>query len=205
MDCIIIKANATQSGIVFEASDNTVETLPTGFPCKFAALFVFHKGEWRDVKIGFKDSHEILGAFISAMAKFFDKLDTTDPLAKTIDYNLNPADNVIVVSIVGNFNYGSVAGNLQFGSSWWFLDQKVGMEKQMNVLSNMGLLSHFLGMLTNLRSFFSYLRHDYFRRILCNLIGSHVEKGLLPASEMTWTGEMVENISYKNANSYFGF
>lgn len=144
-------------------------------------------------------------SFASAMARFFDKLDTTNQLAKTIVYNLNPADNEIVATMIGNFNDGSTAGKIQFGSAWWFLDQKDGMEKQMNALSNMGLLSRFVGMLTDSRSFLSYPRHDYFRRILCNLMGNDVEKGLLPASEMAWMGEMVENISYKNARDYFGF
>lgn len=144
-------------------------------------------------------------SFASAMSRFFDKLDTTDQLAKTIIYNLNPADNEIVATMIGNFNDGSTAGKIQFGSSWWFLDQKDGMEKQMNALSNMGLLSRFVGMLTDSRSFLSYPRHDYFRRILCNLIGNDVEKGMLPASEMDWMGEMVENICYNNAKNYFGF
>lgn len=144
-------------------------------------------------------------SFASAMARFFDKLDTTNQLAKTIVYNLNPADNEIVATMIGNFNDGSVAGKIQFGSAWWFLDQKDGMEKQMNALSNMGLLSRFVGMLTDSRSFLSYPRHDYFRRILCNLLGNDVQQGMLPASEMDWMGEMVENICYNNANSYFGF
>lgn len=144
-------------------------------------------------------------SFASAMSRFFDKLDNTDQLAKTIVYNLNPADNEIVATMIGNFNDGSIAGKIQFGSSWWFLDQKDGMEKQMNALSNMGLLSRFVGMLTDSRSFLSYPRHDYFRRILCNLIGNDVEKGMLPASEIVWMGEMVENICYNNAKNYFGF
>lgn len=144
-------------------------------------------------------------SFASAMAKFFDKLDTSDQLAKTIIYNLNPADNEIIATMIGNFNDGSIAGKIQFGSAWWFLDQKDGMEKQMNALSNMGLLSRFVGMLTDSRSFLSYPRHDYFRRILCNLLGNDVEKGLLPASEMKWMGAMVENICYNNAKNYFGF
>lgn len=140
-----------------------------------------------------------------ALAKFFDKLDSTDQLAKTILYNLNPADNEIFATMIGSFNDGSTPGKIQYGSAWWFLDQKDGMEKQMNTLSNMGLLSRFVGMLTDSRSFLSYPRHEYFRRILCNLIGNDVENGLLPASELAWIGEMVENISYNNAKKYFRF
>ena len=107
--------------------------------------------------------------------------------------------------MVGNFNDGSVAGKVQFGSGWWFLDQKDGMEKQLNALSNMGLLSRFVGMLTDSRSFLSYPRHEYFRRILCNLLGHDVENGELPAEILPWLGEVVENVSYRNAKAYFGF
>lgn len=138
------------------------------------------------------------------LARFLDRLDTNDKLAKTILYNLNPRDNAVMATMIGNFNDGSIAGKMQFGSGWWHLDQKDGMEDQMNILSNMGLLSRFVGMLTDSRSFLSYPRHDYFRRILCNLLGNDVEKGELPA-DMEWLGQMVENICYHNAKSYFGF
>jgi glucuronate isomerase len=138
------------------------------------------------------------------MSDFFDKLDTHNQLAKTIIYNLNPGDNELVATMIGNFNDGSVPGKMQFGSAWWFLDQKEGMTKQMNTLSNMGLLSRFVGMITDSRSFLSYPRHDYFRRILCNLIGNDIENGELPA-DMQWLGQMVENICYHNAKNYFGF
>ncbi len=140
-----------------------------------------------------------------AMSRFFDQLDKENKLAKTIIYNLNPKDNDMVATMIGNFQDGSVAGKMQFGSGWWFLDQKTGMEAQMNSLSNLGLLSRFVGMLTDSRSFLSYPRHEYFRRILCNLVGNDVEQGLLPASEMPFLGEMIENISYKNAKRYFDF
>jgi glucuronate isomerase len=140
-----------------------------------------------------------------ALSRFLDRLDNQDKLAKTIIYNLNPADNDLIATMTGNFNDGSVAGKVQFGSGWWFLDQKDGMEKQMNALSNMGLLSRFVGMLTDSRSFLSFPRHEYFRRILCNLLGRDVEEGELPAEELSWIGQLVENISYGNANSYFGF
>ncbi|GAB3712772.1 glucuronate isomerase [Spirosoma flavus] len=139
-----------------------------------------------------------------AMSRFLDRLDTNDKLAKTIIYNLNPADNDLIATMIGNFNDGSVAGKVQFGSGWWFLDQKDGMERQMNALSNMGLLSRFVGMLTDSRSFLSYPRHEYFRRILCNLLGNDIENGELP-DDMEWTGQVVQNICYGNAKSYFGF
>jgi glucuronate isomerase len=138
------------------------------------------------------------------MAKFFDRLDTQNRLTKTIIYNLNPRDNELIATMTGNFNDGSVPGKMQFGSGWWFLDQKDGMEKQINTLSNMGLLSRFVGMLTDSRSFLSYPRHEYFRRILCNLIGHDVENGELP-NETEWLGKLVENICYNNAKEYFGF
>lgn len=141
---------------------------------------------------------------VRALSKFLNTLDSTDQLAKTILYNLNPADNEAMATMIGNFNDGSVAGKLQYGSAWWFLDQKDGMEKQINALSNMGLLSRFVGMLTDSRSFLSYPRHEYFRRILCNLIGNDVENGELP-NNMVWLGKQVENICYYNARNFFGF
>ncbi|GAB6012592.1 glucuronate isomerase [Viscerimonas tarda] len=140
-----------------------------------------------------------------AMSKFFNRLDTGNKLAKTIIYNLNPRDNDLIATMIGNFQDGSVAGKIQFGSGWWFLDQRTGMEAQMNSLSNLGLLSRFVGMLTDSRSFLSYPRHEYFRRILCNLIGNDVEKGLLPASEIDFLGQLVENVSYFNAKRFFNF
>ena len=140
-----------------------------------------------------------------AMSKFFNRLDTDNKLAKTIIYNLNPRDNDLIATMIGNFQDGSVAGKIQFGSGWWFLDQRTGMEAQMNSLSNLGLLSRFVGMLTDSRSFLSYPRHEYFRRILCNLIGNDVEKGLLPASEMEFLGKLVEDVSYFNAKRFFNF
>ncbi|GAB3178241.1 glucuronate isomerase [Telluribacter humicola] len=139
-----------------------------------------------------------------ALTRFLDRLDSSDELAKTILYNLNPSDNEIIATMIGNFNDGSVAGKIQFGSGWWFLDQKDGMERQMNALSNMGLLSRFVGMLTDSRSFLSYPRHEYFRRILCNLIGNDVENGELP-NDLPWLGKLVQDISYNNAKNYFGF
>lgn len=139
------------------------------------------------------------------MAKFFSRIDSDDKLTKTIIYNLNPRDNEMLATMIGNFQDGSIAGKMQFGSGWWFLDQKNGMESQMNSLSNQGLLSRFVGMLTDSRSLLSYPRHEYFRRILCNLIGNDIEQGLLPASELPFLGKMVENISYYNAKNFFKF
>ncbi len=139
-----------------------------------------------------------------SMSKFLNRLDTEDKLPKTIIYNLNPRDNELVATMLGNFQDGSVPGKIQMGSGWWFLDQKDGMERQMNALSVLGLLSRFVGMLTDSRSLLSYPRHEYFRRILCNLLGNDVEKGLIP-NDMKLLGEMVENISYNNAKNYFQF
>ncbi len=139
-----------------------------------------------------------------ALSKFLNKLDSTDQLAKTILYNLNPADNEMMATMVGNYNDGSVAGKVQFGAAWWFLDQKDGMVKQMNALSNMGMLSKFVGMLTDSRSFMSYPRHEYFRRILCNLFGEEIENGELPA-DIEWTGKIISDICYNNAKEYFKF
>lgn len=139
-----------------------------------------------------------------ALSAFLDRLDGQDKLAKTIIYNLNPADNELIATMIGNFNDGSVAGKVQFGSGWWFLDQKDGMERQINALSNMGLLSRFVGMLTDSRSFMSYPRHEYFRRILCNILGHDIENGELP-DNLAWTGQIIQNICYGNAQAYFGF
>lgn len=139
------------------------------------------------------------------MSRFFDRLDHNNKLAQTIVYNINPAANAMVATMMGNFQDGSVAGKMQWGSGWWFLDQKGGIEAQLNTLSEQGLLSRFVGMLTDSRSFLSYPRHDYFRRVLCNLIGRDVENGEIPAEEMPRIGQMVEDICYYNAKNYFRF
>lgn len=138
------------------------------------------------------------------LATFLNKLDNENKLTRTIVYNLNPADNELMATMIGNFNDGSLKGKVQFGSAWWFLDQKDGMEKQINALSNMGLLSCFIGMLTDSRSFLSFPRHEYFRRILCNLFGRDVQNGELPY-DMDWLGKIVQDISYYNARNYFNF
>ena len=155
-------------------------------------------------QLGADTGFDSIGDFEIArpLAKFLDRLDNDNKLAKTILYNLNPRDNEVLATMLGNFQDGTVPGKLQLGSGWWFLDQKDGMEKQINALSNLGLLSRFVGMLTDSRSFLSYPRHEYFRRILCNMLGNDVENGELPG-DMTLLGEMVENISFNNAMRYF--
>jgi glucuronate isomerase len=173
---------------------------------------LFHLGALRNTNSRLSDragadcGADSIGDFPQAvhMARFFDKLDREDKLAPTTIFNLNPADNEVFASMVGNFNDGSKAGKMQFGSGWWFLDQKDGMEKQMNALSNLGLLSQFVGMVTDSRSFLSYPRHEYFRRILCNLIGTDVVNGELPY-DLPWLGSMVQDICYNNARDYFNF
>lgn len=171
----------------------------------------FHLGAIRDnnrrllENLGPDTGFDSIGDFsqIKALSKFLNHLDGTNQLTKTILYNLNPSDNEAIVSMAGNFNDGSIVGKMQFGSGWWYLDQKDGMEKQMNTLSNMGLLSRFVGMLTDSRSFLSFPRHEYFRRILCNLLGNDVESGQIP-NDMEHLGAIVEDICYNNAKEYFG-
>lgn len=172
----------------------------------------FHLGALRNTntrklqELGPDTGYDSIGDFdqARALAGFLNSLDQTDQLCKTILYNLNPRDNEVFATMTGNFNDGSVKGKLQFGSGWWYLDQIDGMEKQLNALSNMSILSCFIGMLTDSRSFLSFPRHEYFRRILCNLVGNDVQKGLLPADEK-WLGKIVADISYYNAKNYFDF
>jgi len=140
----------------------------------------------------------------SGMSRYFDRLNQLGKLPKTIIYNLNPRDNELVATMIGNFQDGETAGKMQFGSGWWFLDQLDGMTRQIESLSQLGLLSQFVGMLTDSRSFLSYTRHEYFRRLLCNILGSDIERGLLP-NDLALVGKMVADISYYNARNYFGF
>jgi glucuronate isomerase len=130
-----------------------------------------------------------------------DRLDHDNALPKTIIYNNNPSDNYLFATMIGNFQDGTIPGKVQFGAAWWFLDQKEAMEWQLNALSNIGLLSRFVGMVTDSRSFMSYPRHEYFRRVLCNLLGRDVENGELPDDE-TLLGPMIRNICYSNARNY---
>jgi glucuronate isomerase len=139
-----------------------------------------------------------------SLSKLLDNLDKKGKLGKTIIYNLNPRDNELIATMLGNFQDGTVPGKIQMGPGWWFLDQKDGMERQLNALSTLGLLSRFVGMVTDSRSFLSYPRHEYFRRILCNLLGNDVMNGEMPYDKQL-LGSMVENISYYNALNYFGF
>jgi glucuronate isomerase len=172
----------------------------------------FHLGALRNTNermlraLGPDTGFDSIGDFTQAVAlsRFLNELDNSNQLARTILYNLNPGDNEVMGTMIGNFNDGSIKGKIQFGSAWWFLDQKDGMEKQINTLSNMGLLSCFIGMLTDSRSFLSFPRHEYFRRILCNLIGRDVANGELPADEK-WLGKIVSDICYHNAKNYFNF
>ena len=140
---------------------------------------------------------------IDALGRYLDRLEQANALPKMVIYNLNPADNYAFATMIGNFQDGSVAGKIQFGSGWWFLDQKEAMEWQLNALSNNALLAHFVGMLTDSRSFMSYPRHEYFRRVLCNLLGREMETGELPNDD-AMIGAMVERICYKNAEKFFG-
>ncbi len=172
----------------------------------------FHLGALRNNNermlkgLGTDTGWDSIGDFTQAkaLAKFLNRLDKTNQLTKTILYNLNPANNEIIATMAGNFNDGSVEGKVQFGSAWWFLDQKDGITKQLNALSNMGLLSKFVGMLTDSRSFMSFPRHEYFRRILCNLFGEEIEKGELP-NDIEWTGKIIKDICYYNAKKYFNW
>ena len=157
-------------------------------------------------KLGADVGADSIGDYEQArgLSGFLNSLDSQGSLTKTILYNLNPRDNEVFATMAGNFNDGSIPGKIQWGSAWWFLDQKDGMEKQINTLSNMGLLSRFIGMLTDSRSFLSFPRHEYFRRILCNIIGTDVVNGELP-NDIPWLGQMIENICYYNAKNYFNF
>ncbi len=157
-------------------------------------------------KLGPDSGFDSIGDFPIArqLSKFLDRLDKENKLAKTILYNINPKDNEILATMIGNFQDGSYPGKIQMGSGWWFLDQKQGIENQLNTLSNHGLLSRFVGMLTDSRSFLSFSRHEYFRRILCNLLGNDMENGMIP-DDMEMGGKMVKDICYFNAKKYFEF
>jgi glucuronate isomerase len=137
-----------------------------------------------------------------SMSRFLDRLDQQNQLAKTIVYNLNPADNALIATMVNNYNDGLIAGKMQFGSAWWYMDQKFGMTEQINTLSSLGLLSRFVGMLTDSRSFLSYPRHEYFRRILCNLVGQDVENGEIP-NDASMVENLIKNVCYYNPKEYF--
>lgn len=172
----------------------------------------FHLGAYRDVRSRMFEQHgpavgcDSMGDFgqARALGRFLDGLDRKDALPKTILYNSNPADNELMATMAGNFQDGSVRGKMQFGAAWWFLDQKDGIEAQLRALSNMGLLSTFVGMITDSRSFLSYSRHDYFRRLLCNLLADDVRRGLVP-NDTTLLGRLITRVCFDNARDYFGF
>jgi len=158
------------------------------------------------LKVGADIGCDSIGDYEQAtgLSLFMNALDKEEKLPKTILYNLNPSDNEVFATMAGNFNTDGGLNKVQWGAAWWFLDQKDGMEKQINTLSNMGLLSRFVGMLTDSRSFLSFPRHEYFRRILCNLLGEDIENGELP-NDIEWVGKMVQQICYFNAKEYFQF
>lgn len=179
---------------------------------KFDWVQQYHLGPIRNnntrlvEQVGLDAGCDSIGDFPMAefMSKLFNTLNSTDQLGKTITYNLNPSQNEVFATMMGNFQTGGIPGKMQWGSGWWFLDQKDGMEKQLNALSNMGLLSRFVGMLTDSRSFLSFPRHEYFRRILCDLIAEDMNKGLVP-NDLPFLGKMVQDICYNNAVNYFQF
>ena len=170
----------------------------------------FHLGALRNTnkrklaQLGPDTGFDSIGDFPQALnlARFLNTLESTEQLSKTILYNLNPALNEVFATMVGNFNDGSVRGKMQMGSGWWYNDQLDGMERQLNAVSNMGLLSCFVGMLTDSRSFLSFPRHEYFRRLLCNILGNDIKKGLVP-NDIEYIGGLVQDISYGNAKAYF--
>ena len=172
----------------------------------------FHLGALRNnnhrmlINLGPDTGCDSIGDFQQAkgLSNFLDNLDKDNELTKTILYNLNPSQNALFATMAGNFNDGSARGKIQYGASWWFLDQLEGMRDQINTLSNMGVLSTFVGMLTDSRSFMSFPRHEYFRRLLCNMIAEDVDKGLLP-NDLSTLGNIVSDICYNNAKSYFNF
>jgi glucuronate isomerase len=170
-----------------------------------------HLGALRNVNSRAKAAHgpdtgfDAMGGTsqVGALAKFLDRLEQCDSLSRTIVYNSNPVENYPFATLIGSFSAEHIPGKVQFGSGWWFLDQKQGIELQLDALSNVGLLSRFVGMVTDSRSFMSYPRHEYFRRVLCNLIGGEVERGLLPSDDKL-LGRLIQDICFNNANRYFG-
>jgi glucuronate isomerase len=215
---------AAEASAIFDAARAGRAASPADH-ARFASFLMLEFGRWDAKKSWTKQLH--LGALRSnnsrllkqlgpdtgfdsigdfpqtrSLSRYLDTLDSTNELPRTILYNVNPADNYPLATMIGNFQDGSVPGKMQFGSGWWFLDQKEAMEWQMNALSNLGLLSRFVGMLTDSRSFLSYPRHEYFRRILCNLLGRDMETGEVP-NDRELVGGMVRNISFKNARDYF--
>ncbi len=223
-NCYAEPCTAAEAKTIFDAA-RAGRAATAGDHAKFASFMMLEFGRWDAragwtkqlhlgaqrsnntrllAKLGPDTGFDSIGDFpqTRALSRYLDTLDSTDELPRTVLYNLNPADNYAFGTMIGNFQDGSVPGKLQFGSGWWFLDQKEAMEWQMNALSNLGLLSRFVGMLTDSRSFLSYPRHEYFRRILCNLLGRDMENGEIPP-DRALVGDLVRRISFANARDYF--
>jgi glucuronate isomerase len=180
--------------------------LPATGRCRYTMVHMRNNNSRLFRRLGPDTGFDSIGdlPIASGLSRFLDRLDQDEALPRTILYTLNPRDNEILGTMIGNFQDGSIPGKLQFGSGWWFNDQLDGMRRQMDALSQLGLLRRFVGMLTDSRSFLSYTRHEYFRRLLCNMLGGEMASGLLP-HDMALIGSMVQDISYRNAASYFGF
>ncbi|MDF1574831.1 MAG: glucuronate isomerase [Bacteroidales bacterium] len=176
----------------------------TGWTQQFHVGAIRNNNSRRFLELGPDTGFDSIGDLLMArsMSRFLDRLDQQNQLTKTIVYNLNPRDNALILTMLNNFNDGLIPGKMQFGSGWWFMDQKYGMTEQLNTLSTLGLLSRFVGMLTDSRSFLSYPRHEYFRRILCNLVGGDVERGEIP-NQASLIDNLVKNVCYYNAKEYF--
>jgi glucuronate isomerase len=223
-NCLAEPCTAAEAKAIFTAARKGKAASPAN-QAKFASYLMLEFGRWDAKRTWTKQLHlgalrnnntrllaklgpdtgfDSIGDFpqARALSRYLDTLDSTDELPRTVLYNLNPADNYAFGTMIGNFQDGTIPGKLQFGSGWWFLDQKEAMEWQINALSNLGLLSRFVGMLTDSRSFLSYTRHEYFRRVLCNLLGAEMEKGELPA-DRALVGGMVKAICFSNARDYF--
>ncbi len=206
------KAGKTLSNEQIEQFQTTILLFLAEEYHKYGWVQQFHLGALRNNNtrmnqlLGPDTGWDSIGDFPQAqsLSLFLNELDKKDNLTKTILYNLNPADNELFATMIGNFNDGSVRGKIQFGSGWWFLDQKDGIIKQLNALSNMGMVSYFIGMLTDSRSFLSFPRHEYFRRVLCNVFGEEIERGELP-NDIEWIGKIISDICYYNAKNYFDF
>jgi glucuronate isomerase len=213
-----------EAGIIFDAARAGHAASPADWT-KFGSFLMLEFGRWDAAKSWTKQLHlgalrnnnrrllsqlgpdtgfDSIGDFpqAAALSRYLNELDSTGELPRTVLYNLNPADNYVFSAMTGNFQDGTIAGKVQFGSGWWFLDQKEAMEWQINALANIGLLSRFVGMLTDSRSFLSYTRHEYFRRILCDLLGTKIARGEIP-KDLKLVGAMVRNICFANARDFF--
>jgi len=206
----VLKGDDSQADEVKEAFSFYVLTELAKIYCDKGWVQQFHLGALRNSNahmvglLGADTGYDSIGDYKQAetLSSFLNYMEQQGKLTKTILYNLNPADNTLFATLAGNFQNEGVRGKIQFGSGWWFLDQLDGMTKQINALSNQGLISTFIGMLTDSRSFLSYSRHEYFRRLLCNLFAQDIQKGYLP-HDITMIGNTISDICYHNANTYF--